>query len=195
MRFHGLSELSEASLARDFIVPSHQDLPLLRLFLPFDSVAGPFRWSAALPKGNELGASASWMETADPTMTPPSGCSAGGGRLDQATAAALIDRVGSLRLLSARWMGYADFREPKHGYRDGDYVIAPFDICELLAGERLPEFCWDEQHSFAWGGRLYPDSLIVAAAQPIFSGLASDARLDTVGIIGARDTLPLSSAD
>lgn len=45
-------------------------------------------------------------------------------------------------------MGYADFREPEGGYRDGEYVIAPFEVSELLAGERVPEFCWDEQHSF-----------------------------------------------
>ena len=58
----------------------------------------------------------------------------------------------------------------------------------------MPEFAWDMENRLAWGGRLYPDSLIVAAELPIFRQLRNDPRLDSASV-RADDVLPGSVGD
>nr|WP_315267352.1 hypothetical protein [Microbacterium lemovicicum] len=105
------------------------------------------------------------------------------------------DAVGQIKLTAAWWGGYTDAPTSRAADRSGDYVVGDFDLTTLRGGDQLPEFCWDEGHSFAWGTRVYPDSLIIAAAPTIYKRLSADRRIDTVGLIPTRDVLPVSGGD
>src|SRR6218665_2266073 len=61
----GCSVSNERSLARDFIASSHRDIPMLRFFLPHLTDSGVFRWSEALPRGEELTGSVCWSEVSN----------------------------------------------------------------------------------------------------------------------------------
>lgn len=76
-----------------------------------------------------------------------------------------------------------------------DYFEAPLEATDIQAGVRVPGFAWDDECRLAWGGRLYPDSLIVAAELKIFQRLIGDPRLDTISVVAHRDVLPWSSGD
>jgi len=196
----GCSVSNERSLARDFIASSHRDIPMLRFFLPHLTDSGVFRWSEALPRGEELTGSVCWSEVSNrftdrggklPLTLQPCG-----GMVDANTANALRETLDGLTLTGAWWIGYAD--AIRHGSRwneDSDYTLRTFDPTKLREGMQLPEFCWDDAGTFAWGGRLYPDSFIVAAEQRLYHQFSNDPRLDTVEVTPNRDVLPVSSGD
>ena len=76
-----------------------------------------------------------------------------------------------------------------------DHFEADLVPADVQAGRRIPEFAWDADKRLAWGGRLYPDSLIVAAESSIFRQLRDDPRLDSVSVRVDRDILPGSTGD
>jgi len=76
-----------------------------------------------------------------------------------------------------------------------DYFEADLVPADVQAGRRIPEFAWDADKRLAWGGRLYPDSLIVAAELSIFRQLRNDPRLDSVSVRVDQDILPGSTGD
>lgn len=77
----------------------------------------------------------------------------------------------------------------------GNYFVAALVSGDIEAGRRIPEFVWDADKRFAWGGHLYPDSLIVAPELPIFQQLRNDPRLDSVSARADRDSLSGSTRD
>lgn len=186
--------------AREFVPASHRGLPMLRLFLPFVAPDdGTVRWSRYVDIAQQP-ASLSWWEVADrvadahPGVRDLISCM---GVLDAPTAAALRDAVGSLPMRRLRWKGYrvtpgpADTRRV-HG---NDFFEDDLDPADLCAEARVPEFAWDADGRLAWGARLYPDSLIVAADPSLFRRLHEDARLDTATVRPDRDTVPPSAGD
>ncbi len=84
--------------------------------------------------------------------------------------------------------------EPTVRVHGEDYFPADLVRGDLEAGRRVPELAWDVETRFAWGARLYPDSLIVAAELPIYRQLHNDPRLDTVSV-RPDDVLPGSAGD
>ena len=186
--------------ASDFIPESHHSLPMLRIFLPLVNERGNFvRWSRFVPF-DEATASLDWFELADRVAIEEPGvrdlvsCR---GELDDATVGALRDAVGNVVLHSLHWVGYASGRQSCSTCRmlGEDYFEAPLEATDIHAGVRVPEFVWDDEYRLAWGGRLYPDSLVVAAELNIFQRLIADPRLDTISVVVDRDVLPPSSGD
>ena len=181
----------------DFLPSAYHGLPLLRLFLPFaDSNGDPVRWSA-LGHLDDSARQMSWPEWAERqsvTVAVSTQLEPTGGVLDHATAEALRDAVGAMSVEGLRWAGYGALDFPTVRVHAEDYYRSSLDPADLRAGARVPEFAWDTTGALAWGARLYPDSLIVAAAQPLFRQLFSDDRLDTVSVrIG--DNVPWSAGD
>lgn len=200
----GLEESGRATYACDIIPSTHRDLPMLRLFLPFrepslDETENIVRWSRYVSVEDQS-ASLDWFEaTAGMAQEQPSirGLVSCMGELDEETANALRDAIGSIKLQYLRWMGYAEApRTNSPGRVFGDeYFEAHVSFDDAMAGRRVPEFAWDAERRLAWGGRLYPDSLIVAAEPFLFRQLMDDLRLDTVPVRADRDLLPRSAGD
>jgi hypothetical protein len=119
------------------------------------------------------------------------------GKLDQTTGEALSEAIGDISLRCLRWVGYSDSPATESVTRvfDEDYFETDLVHGDLAAGRRIPEFAWDADGRLAWGCRLYPDSLIVAAELPIYRQLHSDTRLDTVSVRPTHDHLPASAGD
>jgi hypothetical protein len=201
----GLAASGWAEWAREVIPETHRGLPMLRVYLPFHDPARAVgddlvRWSQYVPV-EELSASLDWLEVAgqaaltDPSVRDLDSCM---GELDQATAAALRDAIGTVRLRCLRWTGYAAETPPTDSPTrvfDEDYFEADLGPDDIEPGRRVPEFAWDADGRLAWGGRLYPDSLIVAAEAPIFRQLRNDPRLDSAPVRPDRDLLPPSAGD
>ncbi|WP_109212150.1 MULTISPECIES: hypothetical protein [Microbacterium] len=193
-----LDESGWRTLARDFIPASHRDLPMLRVYLPFiDRTDKVVRWSRHVDV-EEHSASLNWFEATQRIVAEHSelrdlvSCM---GRLDGATAEALRDAIGDLALRCLRWVGYGEVPTDSSVRVHGeDYFAADLTPADVQAGRRVPEFAWDAGNRLAWGGRLYPDSLIVAAELPIFRQLRNDPRLDSVSV-RAEDVLPGSVGD
>lgn len=178
---------------------------MLRFYLPFHDPARPegndiVRWSQYVSVENQP-ASLDWSEVAgqialtNPSVRDLDSCM---GELDEATAAAFRDAIGNVQLRCLRWTGYA--AETPHTDSptrvfDEDYFEADLGPDDVHPGRRVPEFAWDADGRLAWGGRLYPDSLIVAAEPPIFQQLRNDPRLDTASVRPDRDLLPPSAGD
>jgi hypothetical protein len=190
----------DGHFARDFIPDSHRELLLLRIFLPLlQEERRPVRWSTFMSLDHEP-ASLSWRELVDrvadhhPEIHRLVSCA---GVLDAATAEALHDAIGNTELNSLRWDGYGDNTATATPIRvyENEYSLAHLPRTALRAGERLPEFVWDDAGTFAWGTRLYPDSLIVACEPDRFTELHADPRLDTVTVRPERDILPASFGD
>lgn len=190
--------------ARDFIPATHKRLPMLRLFLPFrdpdlDEENDWVRWSQYVTVQDHP-ASLDWYEaTADIAREQPSvsGLVSCMGELDEETANALREAIGGAELFSLRWVGYGDTprSSPSRRVFGEEFFEARLDPGDLRAGERVPEFAWDTELRLAWGSRLYPDSLIVAAQLPIFRQLMNDPRIDTASVHPYRDNLPGSAGD
>ena len=60
------------------------------------------------------------------------------------------------------------------------------------SSDRIPDFAHDDLGHFPWGINLYPDSLIIASAEPIYRAFVNDPRLDTATIRKGSDFLPAS---
>jgi hypothetical protein len=118
------------------------------------------------------------------------------GQPDEATTEALRDVIGDQQLRCLRWVGYGEVpTDPSVRVHGEDYFGADLAPADVEAGRRLPEFAWDADTRLAWGGRLYPDSLIVAAELSTFRQLRNDPRLDSVSVRADRDLLPGSAGD
>lgn len=177
---------------------------MLRLYLPFrdptlDDGKDIVRWSRYVAV-EDHSASLDWIEaTAGIAEEQPSirGLVYCMGELDEETADALRDVIGDVALQCLRWVGYAEAPHTSSprlvcGEEYSEAHLGPDDV---RAGRRIPEFAWDAERRLAWGGRLYPDSLIVAAELPIFRQLIKDPRLDTALVRADRDDLPPSAGD
>lgn len=194
-----LDESGWHTLARDFVPVSHRDLPMLRVYLPFKDRDGHFvRWSKYVDV-EEHTASLNWFEATgplaeeQPAIRKLVSCM---GQPDASTAEALRDAIGDLPLRCLRWVGYGEVpTEPSVRVFGEDYFEADLVPADVEAERRLPEFAWDADNRLAWGGRLYPDSLIVAAEVSIFRQLRNDPRLDSVSVRADRDVLPGSTGD
>ncbi|MHA7270304.1 hypothetical protein [Arthrobacter sp. HLT1-20] len=200
----GLARSGWATQARDFIPETHRHLPMLRLYLPFrdpalDDGKDIVRWSKYVAV-EDHSASLDWFEATDriaeeqPSVRRLVSCM---GELDVETANALRDAIGVVELQCLRWMGYADAphtSSPRRVFGE-EYFEARLRPDDVRAGRRVPEFSWDAERRLAWGGRLYPDSLIVAAELPIFRQLINDPRIDTASVRADRDDLPPSAGD
>lgn len=194
-----LAESGWTMLAREFVPASHRHLPMMRVFLPFHDRRGEVvPWSRYVPV-EEHSASLNWFDAADavaeeePAVRDLTSCM---GELDELTATALREGIGDIALRCLRWIGYGEAHtdSPTRVFGE-DYAGAPLTPDDVRAGRRIPEFAWDADARLAWGGRLYPDSLIVAAELPVFRRLRNDPRLDTVSVIPDRDILPASAGD
>lgn len=184
--------------ARDFVPASHRDLPMLRVYLPFiDRDGNSVRWSQYV-NVDEHPASLNWFEArqhlaaSQPKVRELVSCM---GVLDSSTAEALRDAIGDTTLRCLRWVGYGEV--PTHSpvrVHGEDYFAADLTPADVEAGRRVPEFAWDAEIRLAWGGRLYPDSLIIAAEPTIFRQLRNDPRLDSASV-RADDVLPGSAGD
>lgn len=173
---------------------------MLRLYLPFrDAEGAVVRWSRHLDL-EYIDASAGWFEATDgiaerqPQVRELVSCQ---GELDEETAAALRDAIGGLDLTCLRWVGYGEtpHTPPPLRLYGEEHVEAALTRDDLTTGRRIPEFARDDGGRLAWGGRLYPDSLIVAAEPSIFRALHDDPRIDTVSARMDRDILPPSAGD
>ncbi|QEW04555.1 hypothetical protein [Microbacterium lushaniae] len=198
----GTVELDESGWhtpARDFVPATHRDLPMLRVYLPFiDRDGNTVRWSRYVDV-EEHSASLNWFEATrdlsqeQPAIRDLASCM---GQPDETTAEALRDAIGDLPLRCLRWVGYGEVpTDPSVRVFGEDYSPADLVPADLEAGRRIPEFAWDAEKRLAWGGRLYPDSLIVAAELSIFRQLRNDPRLDSVSVRVDRDILPGSAGD
>lgn len=184
--------------AREFIPASHRHLRMLRVYLPFiDSDGNSVRWSRYVDV-DEYPASVNWFEATHHLAATEArvrelvSCM---GVLDSSTAEALRDAIGDMTLRCLRWVGYgvAPSASPVHVHGE-DYHAADLIPADVESGRRVPEFAWDSETQLAWGGRLYPDSLIMAAEAPIFEQLHKDPRLD-VAPVRTEDILPESVGD
>ncbi|MCR2792611.1 hypothetical protein NQ156_05975 [Microbacterium sp. zg.Y625] len=200
----GLAREGSPSAAREFVPRSHRELPMLRLFLPFTDLHRPqgddaVRWSRFAELGDHS-ASLSWFELADriaaehPAVRDLIPCR---GELDEETAAALRGVIGDMRLRCLRWTGYGEAARTSTSRRvfGGEYFEDDLRASDVVAGRRVPEFAWDAAGRLAWGTRLFPDSLIVAAEPALFRQLHNDPRLDVVSVRVERDVLPPSAGD
>lgn len=150
---------------------------MLRLYLPFrdptlEDGKDVVRWSRYVAVEDHA-ASLDWFEA----------------------TAGIAEEQPSVRGLVS-WMGYAEAphtSSPKRVFGE-EYFKARLSPDDVRAGRRLPAFTWDSEGRLAWGGRLYPDSLIVAAELPIFRQLFNDPRIDTVSVRADRDNLPQARA-
>lgn len=115
------------------------------------------------------------------------------GELDETTAEALRDAIRDLPLRSLRWVGYGGVPPtPSVCVHEEDYVEADLVSADVVAERRIPDFAWDMDGRLAWGGRLYPDSLVIAAEPSTFRKLRNDPRLDSVPV-RVGDVLPRSA--
>lgn len=199
-RRFGLAEEGWSASARDFVPEAHRELPMLRVYLPFLGSDGEIvRWSQYVDV-EEHSASLNWFEATDriaerdPAVRELVSCM---GELDASTADALREAIGDLSLRCLRWVGNGEVSLPDSPTRmfGEDYFEADLVADDVKDGRRVPEFAWDADGRLAWGGRLYPDSLIVAAELPIFRQLRNDPRLDSVSVRVDRDVLPGSVGD
>lgn len=197
----GLAESGWARLAREVIPETHRELPMLRVYLPFlDEGPEIVRWSQHVPV-EDYPASLDWFDVAEqvaPTNPAVRDLVSCMGELDETTADALCEAIGDVELRCLRWVGYAG--ETPHTdsptrVLDEDYFEADLRSEDVFPGRRVPEFAWDAGGRLAWGGRLYPDSLIIAAETPIFRQLRNDSRLDSAFVRTDRDVLPRSAGD
>ena len=171
---------------------------MLRVYLPFiDRDGNSVRWSRYIDV-EEHSASVNWFEATqhraatEPEVRDLVSCM---GELDSPTAEALRDAIGALALRCLRWVGYGEVPTDSPVRVQGEeYFAADLVPADVEAGRRVPEFAWDMENRLAWGGRLYPDSLIVAAELPIFRQLRNDPRLDSASV-RADDVLPGSVGD
>ena len=177
---------------------------MLRLYLPFRDPALEYgkdiaRWSQYVAL-EDHSASLDWFEATTgiveehPSVRDLVSCM---GELDEETAKALRDAIGVVELQCLRWMGYGEAphtSSPRRVFGE-EYFEARLSPDDVRAGQRVPEFAWDTEGRLAWGGRLYPDSLIVAAELPIFRQLINDPRIDTASVRADRDELPPSAGD
>ncbi|MEV5070854.1 hypothetical protein MRBLMI12_002470 [Microbacterium sp. LMI12-1-1.1] len=195
-----LDESGWRTVARDFVPASHRDLPMLRVYLPFiDRDGTAVRWSRFVDV-EEHSASLNWFEATRriaeerPAVRDLVSCM---GELDGSTAEALRDAIGDLSLRCLRWVGYGEVPVTDSPIRvfGEEYFEADLVPADVESGRRIPEFAWDADKRLAWGSRLYPDSLIVAAEPSIFRRLRDDPRLDSVSVRVDRDVLPGSSGD
>jgi hypothetical protein len=199
-----LAESGQARLAREVIPKTHRELPMLRIYLPFRSPAlgeghDVVRWSQYVSV-EEQPAALDWFEVAeqlantDPSVRDLVSCM---GELDETTAAALRDAIGDVELRCLRWTGYSETAHADRPTRvfGEDYFEAILGPDDVRPGHRVPDFAWDADGRLAWGGRLYPDSLIVAAEVPILRQLRNDPRLDSAPVRADRDVLPPSAGD
>ena len=183
--------------AREFVPASHRDLPMLRVYLPFIARGGNFvRWSQFVDV-EEHSASLNWFEATrhlwdeEPAIRDLVSCM---GQPDESTAQALRDAIGDAPLRCLRWVGYGEVpTEQSVRVHGEDYFEAALVPADVQAGRRIPEFAWDADKRLAWGGRLYPDSLIVAAELSIIRQLRNDPRLDSVSVRVDQDILPGST--
>lgn len=197
------------TLARDLVPADYRRLHLLRLFLPaVDSHGRPRPWSALLPEGEELDASADWNELYSrfaqehPDEDWPT---AARGLLDAPRAAALEDlllpRFGPEAPFATKtWVGYAPGSAgPASSVRDGrEYLHETLSLRELLNRARtdsIPDFGHDAEGRLAWGSNLYPDSLVIAADPGLFRAFFHEPHLEVASIRQHRDILPASSGD
>ena len=204
--------MSDITPARDLVPDRYASLPMLRLFLPLiDANDQTRRWSSYLDDGIELTGSTDWFELWNRHKKSPGAFEPAPGpargRLDPLTARALNDAL-MLRaspdtiLHCLRWEGYAAVPAnascPTVHQFGHDFVCSDLTIQQVLheaTADRIPEFAHDDLGHFAWGTNLYPDSLIVASAKPIYRALINDPRLDTATIRKESDLLPVSSGD
>jgi hypothetical protein len=191
---------SPAVTADDYVPASHRSLPMVRVFLPFrDAAGGVVRWSRYVDVGARP-ASLPWSEVlSEVGDSHPSARDlvSSMGVLDAETAAALREAIGGLSLRCLRWEGYADTAAsgPRIRVLGDEYCQSELQPDDLQEGRRLPGFAWDADGRLAWGGSLYPDSLIVAAEKSILEQLRADARLDSASIEAGIDRLPRSAGD
>lgn len=172
---------------------------MLRLYLPFiDRGGNVVRWSEYV-NVEEHSASLDWFEATrhllddNPSISDLDSCK---GELDAPTAQALRDAIGDLPLRCLRWVGYGEVpTSPTVRVFGEDYFEADLLAVDVKAELRIPEFAWDPDGRLAWGGRLYPDSLIVAAELSTFRQLRNHPRLDSVSVRADRDELPASAGD
>jgi hypothetical protein len=188
------------SFARDLIPVTHRHLPMVRVLLPLlDGRGRPVRWSTFMSP-TEVLASVTWWEVAERAAEDQPGVldlRPAGGELDDTTAGALAEFVGAGTFNALRWTGYgeAEMGDASHATIYGEeYLLARTDRTELVGGSRLPEFAWDDAGRFAWGTRLYPDSLVLAADLGRIQWAHADPRLDTT-IVRPADVFPPSAAD
>jgi len=187
-------------LARDFVPPSFRHLPMVRLLLPLlDGADRVVRWSEYVTLDEEL-ASLDWRQVVDRVdknrpeirdLVPTRGI------LDTITAAALQGLLMGTQVTSLRWMGYSGSPSTSSPVRiyGNEYFAAPLSPRELKAGERVPEFGWDDHGSLAWGTHLYPDSLVVAGSLDRIRLVHADPRVDSIVVRPGDDILPPSFGD
>lgn len=200
-----LAKIGRARLAREVIPETHRGLPMLRIYFPFRDPGfreghDIVRWSQYVSVEDQP-ASLDWFEAAEQVATTNS--SVGDlvscmGELDETTADALRDAIDDVELRCLRWLGYAGetphTASPTRVFGE-DYFEADLGPGDVRPGRRVPDFAWDADGRLAWGGRLYPDSLIVAAEMPFFRQLRNDPRLDSATVRADRDVLPRSAGD
>lgn len=197
------------TLAQDLVPANYLHLRLLRLFLPaVDSHGRPRHWSALLPEGDELDASADWNELYSRVAHDRPGEDwprAAMGVLDTVRATAfkelLYPTLGAeTELLTKTWSGYAPdnaglessfFGEQEYQHE----TLTLREVLERAAHDRIPDFGHDFAGRFAWGSNLYPDSLVIAADPEIFRAFFTDPRLEVASIAQHRDISPASSGD
>lgn len=181
-------------LARDYVPISHRGLPIARVLFPYEDASGEaIRWSRVADL-DELPASASWADVV--TQTPWLGAHPAlqpkYGQVETALRRCLIDILPSLSMTTLSWTGYGNpFRGVPTLEVGGDvYAVFRVPTEDALRQSPLPTFAWDDAQQLAWGMRLYPDSMVVAATPPVMRAMAADDRLD-VRILDARsDPLP-----
>jgi hypothetical protein len=204
--------MSDIEFARDLVPDRYSALPILRLFLPLIGANNRAqRWSSFLSDGIELTGSIEWAEVWDLYAASAAVATAppipARGHLDGLTARALTDALVLQMTMDAVlhcriWEGYSDVhdtpdspavRQFGHDFLRSDLTVQ--QMVRTATSDRIPEFGNDDSGFFAWGTNLYPDSLIIASAGPIYRTLISDPRLDTVTIRKESDRLPVSSGD
>ncbi len=188
-------------LAIDFVPVRYRAHRAVRLLLPFrDAADQPVSWSRFAPADASLSASLGWHELLERAGESPDRYAAATGVLDERTAAALGELVTGLQMTCLRWSGYADDAAGAT-VRDAvdldgrRYARSSLDAADLVAGARIPEFAWDAQSRLAWGGRLYPDSVVIAADLDHFRRLHADERITVTSVRTERDVLPPSAGD
>lgn len=188
---------SSMHTVRDFIPSTHSELPILRLYLPFlDAQEEPVRWSQIATVDHNA-RTMNWAEFSEESILTEEkgrGIVPSRGVLDATTAEALRSGIEGLTLECLRWVGYSNSSGSRVHRNGEEYYLDAFSSEDLRAGRRIPEFVWDAEGKFAWGARLYPDSMVVAAELKIFRTLLSDTRLDAVSV-RSDDVFPWSAGD
>lgn len=185
-------------LAIDFVPARYRAHRAVRLLFPFrDRAHALVSWRDLIPADAALPASLGWHELLDRASRDPGDFEPASGILDEGSAAALADLIEGLEMTCLRWAGYGDGTEVRDPVDiDGArYARGPLDSAMIRAGLRVPSFAWDASGRLAWGSRLYPDSLVVAADLDHFRRMHADARLTATGVRTDRDVLPPSAGD